>query len=182
MHPVCTRTALLVVHKTRALLLLFPVLLAAACQTLPPPGETAVLAEPVRADVNVPSAAPRYTREHARKGRARRGEASARPGRVDRPRRSAVGSDGHGTRHAPWSDARSALRRSRAAAGRPARSGREFPHQPVGVRHRAFHCSQRGFAGARCARYPRPSRRAALIAACSWLRLGFTTCSCTFPL
>jgi len=28
--------------------------------------------------------------------------------------------------------------------------------------HRAFHCSQRGFAGARCARYPRPSRRAAL--------------------
>ena len=36
-------------------------LLAAACQTLPPPGETAVLAEPVRADVNVPSAAPRYS-------------------------------------------------------------------------------------------------------------------------
>src|SRR5467141_1125305 len=61
MHPVCTRTALLVVHKTRALLPLFPVLLAAACQTLPPPGETAVLAEPVRADVNVPSAAPRYS-------------------------------------------------------------------------------------------------------------------------
>src|SRR5438874_10901168 len=49
MHPV-----------TRALLLLFPLLLAAACQTLPPPRETAVLAEPVRADVNVPSAAPRY--------------------------------------------------------------------------------------------------------------------------
>ena len=60
MHPVCTRTVPLVVHKTRALLLLFPVLLAAACQTPPPPGETAVLAEPVRADVNVPSAAPRY--------------------------------------------------------------------------------------------------------------------------
>jgi len=37
------------------------VLLAAACQTLPPPGETAVLAEPVRADVNVPSGAPRYS-------------------------------------------------------------------------------------------------------------------------
>jgi len=50
-----------VVHKTRALLLLFPLLLAAACQTLPPPGETAVLAEPVRADVNIPSAAPRYS-------------------------------------------------------------------------------------------------------------------------
>ncbi|TMH85915.1 MAG: YceI family protein [Betaproteobacteria bacterium] len=61
MHPVCTRTALLVVHKTRAILLLFPVLLAAACQTLPPPGETAVLAEPVRTDVNVPSGAPRYS-------------------------------------------------------------------------------------------------------------------------
>src|SRR5207247_3352397 len=60
MHPVCTRTAPLVVHKTRALLLLFPGLLAAACQTRPPPGETAVLAEPVRADVNVPSGAPRY--------------------------------------------------------------------------------------------------------------------------
>src|SRR5881396_408728 len=60
MHPVCTRTAPLVGRKTRALLLLFPVLLAAACQTLPPPGETAVLAESVRADVNVPSAAPRY--------------------------------------------------------------------------------------------------------------------------
>src|SRR2546427_8638070 len=50
MHPV-----------TRALLLLFPFLLAAACQTLPPPGETAVLAEPVKADVYVPSAAPRYS-------------------------------------------------------------------------------------------------------------------------
>src|SRR5207237_226561 len=61
MHPVCTRTALLVVHKTRAILLLFPVLLSAACQTLPPPGETAVLAEPVRTDVNVPSGAPRYS-------------------------------------------------------------------------------------------------------------------------
>src|SRR5436853_7098998 len=60
MHPVCTRTALLVAHKTRAILLLFPVLLSAACQTLPPPGETAVLAEPVRTDVNVPSGAPRY--------------------------------------------------------------------------------------------------------------------------
>src|SRR5438046_8364046 len=61
MHTVCTRTAPLVVHKTRALLLLFPFLLAAACQTLPPPGETAVLAEPVKADVYVPSAAPRYS-------------------------------------------------------------------------------------------------------------------------
>src|SRR5438876_977322 len=30
MHPVCTRTVPLVVHKTRALLLLFPVLLDAA--------------------------------------------------------------------------------------------------------------------------------------------------------
>jgi len=37
------------------------VLLAAACQTLPPPGETAVLAEPLRTDVNVPSGAPRYS-------------------------------------------------------------------------------------------------------------------------
>lgn len=36
-------------------------LLAAACQTLPPPGDTAVLAEPVQAEVNVPSVAPRYT-------------------------------------------------------------------------------------------------------------------------
>ena len=35
-------------------------LLAAACQTLPPPADTAVLAEPVRADVNVPASAPRY--------------------------------------------------------------------------------------------------------------------------
>jgi len=35
-------------------------LLAASCQTLPPPGDTAVLAEPVRAGVNVPSSAPRY--------------------------------------------------------------------------------------------------------------------------
>src|SRR2546427_2209948 len=61
MHPVCTRTAPLVVHKTRALLLLFPLLLAAACQTLPPPGETGLLAEPVRAEVNVPSGAPRYS-------------------------------------------------------------------------------------------------------------------------
>src|SRR5712692_4417249 len=49
MHPVCAR------------LLLLPVLLTAACQTLPPPGETAVLAEPVRTEVNVPSAAPRYS-------------------------------------------------------------------------------------------------------------------------
>ena len=50
MHPV-----------TRTLLLLFPLLLAAACQTLAPPGETAVLAEPVRAEVNVPTGAPRYS-------------------------------------------------------------------------------------------------------------------------
>src|SRR5947208_13040426 len=50
MHPV-----------TRTLLLLFPLLLAAACQTLAPPGETAVLAEPVRAEVNIPAAAPRYS-------------------------------------------------------------------------------------------------------------------------
>ena len=35
-------------------------LLAAACQTLPPPGDSAVLAEPARAEVNVPSGAPRY--------------------------------------------------------------------------------------------------------------------------
>ena len=48
-------------RQTRALPLLFLLLLAAACQTLPPPGDTAVLAEPVRADVNVPSGAPRYT-------------------------------------------------------------------------------------------------------------------------
>src|SRR5438309_3451198 len=105
--------------------------------------------------------APRHSREHARKGRTRRGEASARPDRVDRPRRSAVGPDGHGTRHAPWCDARSALRRGRAAAGRHARSGRGFPHQPVGVRHRALRCPQRRFAGSRSARYPRPARRAA---------------------
>src|SRR5258708_33130557 len=60
MHPVCTRTALLVVHTTWSLFILFRVLLAAAGPRLPPPGETAVLAEPVRAEVNVPSAAPRY--------------------------------------------------------------------------------------------------------------------------
>src|SRR3970282_837515 len=34
--------------------------LAASSQTLPPPGDTAVLAEPVRAGVNVPSSAPAY--------------------------------------------------------------------------------------------------------------------------
>lgn len=48
-------------YQTRALPLLFPLLLAAACQTLPPPGDTAVLAEPVQAEVNVPSGASRYT-------------------------------------------------------------------------------------------------------------------------
>lgn len=48
-------------HQARALLLLFPLLLAAACQTLPPPVDTAVLAEPVQAEVNVPSGAPRYS-------------------------------------------------------------------------------------------------------------------------
>ena len=47
-------------RSVRAPLLLFPFLLAAACQTLPPPGDTAVLAESVRAEVNVPSDAPRY--------------------------------------------------------------------------------------------------------------------------
>jgi len=51
----------LVLRQTRALLLLFLVLLAPACQRLPPLGDTAVLAEPVRADANVPSGAPRYT-------------------------------------------------------------------------------------------------------------------------
>src|SRR5437773_1312474 len=45
MHPVCTRTAPLVGRTTRALLLLFPVLLAAARQTLPPPGESAARAD-----------------------------------------------------------------------------------------------------------------------------------------
>lgn len=48
-------------HSVRAPLVLLPLLLAAACQTLPPPGGTAVLAEPVRAGVNVPSGAQRYT-------------------------------------------------------------------------------------------------------------------------
>lgn len=48
-------------HQTRALPLLFLVLLAAACQTLPPLVDTAVLAEQVRTDVNVPSGAPRYS-------------------------------------------------------------------------------------------------------------------------
>lgn len=61
MHPVCARAARLALRQTRALPLLFPLLLAAACQTLPPPGDTAVLAEPVQAEVNVPSGAPRYT-------------------------------------------------------------------------------------------------------------------------
>ena len=61
MHPVCARTARLVLRQTRALPLLFLLLLAAACRTLPPPGDTAVLAEPVQAQVNVPSGAPRYT-------------------------------------------------------------------------------------------------------------------------
>jgi len=51
----------LVLRQTRALLLLFLVLLAPACQRQPQLGDTAVLAEPVRADVNVPSGAPRYT-------------------------------------------------------------------------------------------------------------------------
>jgi polyisoprenoid-binding protein YceI len=48
-------------RSLRAFPLLLPLLLAAACRTLPPPGETAVVAEPVRAEVNVPSGAPRYT-------------------------------------------------------------------------------------------------------------------------
>lgn len=61
MHPVCARTARLVLCQTRALPLLFLLLLAAACQTVPPPGDTAVLAEPVQAEVNVPAGAPRYT-------------------------------------------------------------------------------------------------------------------------
>ncbi|OGA38498.1 MAG: hypothetical protein A3G24_17660 [Betaproteobacteria bacterium RIFCSPLOWO2_12_FULL_62_13] len=47
------------IRQTRALARLFPLLLAAACQT-PPPAETAVLAEPVAAEVNVPADAPRY--------------------------------------------------------------------------------------------------------------------------
>lgn len=52
------RRARLLIGQTRALALLFPLLLA-ACQT-PPPGGTAVLAEPVPADVRVPAGAPRY--------------------------------------------------------------------------------------------------------------------------
>ena len=45
----------------RARLPLFTLLLATACQTpLPPSGDTAVLAEPAKAEVNVPSGAPRY--------------------------------------------------------------------------------------------------------------------------
>ncbi len=47
-------------HSVRAPLVLLPLLLAAACQTLPPPGDTAVLAGPARAHANVPSGAPRY--------------------------------------------------------------------------------------------------------------------------
>jgi polyisoprenoid-binding protein YceI len=46
-------------HSVRAPFLLLPLLLVASCQT-PPRGDTAVLAEPVRADVKVPSGAPHY--------------------------------------------------------------------------------------------------------------------------
>lgn len=47
------------IPQTRALASLFPLLLVAACQ-VPPPAETAVLAEPVPAEVNVAADAPRY--------------------------------------------------------------------------------------------------------------------------
>lgn len=47
------------IRQTRALAPLFPLLLAAACQT-PPPAETAVLAEPAPAEVTVSADAPRY--------------------------------------------------------------------------------------------------------------------------
>ena len=40
--------------------LLFPLLLLAACQTMPPPEETAVIATPVAAGVKVPAEAPRF--------------------------------------------------------------------------------------------------------------------------
>jgi polyisoprenoid-binding protein YceI len=40
--------------------LLFPLLLAAACQITPPPTDSAVLAEPVAAGVRLPEHAPRY--------------------------------------------------------------------------------------------------------------------------
>jgi len=67
----------------------------------------------------------------------------------NRARRSAMGSDGHGTRHAPWSDARSALRRGRAAAGRHARqSVAAFPHQTQSeFSIEPFTASQRGLCG-----------------------------------
>jgi len=48
-------------RQTRALPLLFLVLLAPACQTRPPLGDTAVLAAPASAEASVPSDAPRYT-------------------------------------------------------------------------------------------------------------------------
>jgi polyisoprenoid-binding protein YceI len=60
MHPLCARAVRLALHPKRALPLLLPLLLAAACQTVAPPGDTAVLAEPVKAGVNVPSDAPLY--------------------------------------------------------------------------------------------------------------------------
>ena len=40
--------------------LLFPLLLLAACQTMPPPGDTAVTAAPIDAEVRVPANAPRF--------------------------------------------------------------------------------------------------------------------------
>jgi len=77
--------------------------------------------------------------------------------------RSAVGSDGHGHAvHAPWSE-----RATCAFAAAVVRQDgmlvviRGFPHQPVGVSASSLSLLSTGFAGARCARYPRPSRRAA---------------------
>jgi len=60
MPPVCARTARRVLQQTRAQFPLFLLLLTAACQTLPPPRDSVVLAESVEAAVNVPSGAPRY--------------------------------------------------------------------------------------------------------------------------
>ncbi|MGH8747432.1 MAG: hypothetical protein ACREUK_13220, partial [Burkholderiales bacterium] len=47
-------------RMTLRLAALFPLLLLAACQALPPAGKSAVLAEPVAAEASLPAAAPRF--------------------------------------------------------------------------------------------------------------------------
>lgn len=48
-------------RKTRALCPLFPLLWIAACQTVPPPGDTAVLAQPAKARMVAGAGSARYT-------------------------------------------------------------------------------------------------------------------------